>query len=137
MSADGPGGTRRVFGYRQSREAGVPHLAPKSDAAVGLEVLLQQRPHLAADVDSKKAEGKRSDTIVQELRDEGKAGKYCLGFAKTPSADWGFYTYSDDKARLVQDAEFKLRVRLYQFAVIWEFDPNADDWVEVEHFPAT
>lgn len=87
MSSDGPKSGRMGFGYQQAVEAGVPYEQPKSTARLNLDSLLKKRPEYKARVMRELKEGGRADRILNDLRDEGVAGKYYIAFYSGQDAE--------------------------------------------------
>ena len=80
MSADGPRGRRLGFGFQQAREAGAPFVTGRSNARINLDQLLNLRPHLRAYVIGELEAGRKASAILKELRDDGHAGNYWVGW---------------------------------------------------------
>lgn len=138
MTKDGPSSIRIGFGFRQAREAGVPHRNERSNAKINLENLLKRRPHLSGRVEALKAEGRRADAILTILRDdEGLDGRYSITCWRGEECEsWAKTEYDDDREKLVAEVEFGMKQGYYKCAYLYVFNSDTKEWDIERSWPA-
>ena len=136
VSKDGPPSGRIVFGYRQSKDAGVPYSSPKTVGETNLEHFLLRRPGLRARVSTMRQQGIRPNRILNDLREEGLDGQYCVSRWRDPEhTKHAGSKYSDDRRKLEDEAERDFTLGLLKFAVLWWHDNRAGKWIEIRAWP--
>jgi hypothetical protein len=121
------------FGYKQAKEAGVPFRAERSAPQVNLDQFVSRHPIYAERVAQMLVAGRRSDSILDELREEGAEGYHCLGLGRDEPYDR--LIYGEDRSKLVEDAEWNIRMRVFRCAQIWDLDVTTGEWSEAESWP--
>lgn len=136
MTKDGPHSSRMRFGFREARDAGVPYFAGRSPSAINLGRLLEARPHLRHQASALVNEGWRTDAILNELRNSGRAERYCVDFYRgTDGDEWLANEWSDDQGALIARIERELKLRICSYAELWEFGVETGEWSIIAKFP--
>ena len=136
MSKDGPKSGRVGFGFNQAKEAGAPYKGEKTIAKINLENFVKKFPHVRKRVKEELKAGKRANTILNKLREEGLGERYSVEYFGdekcTVSQEWA---YLNDLEALKTDAEQKVRTGYYKGAQVFEFDYQKSDWIVLQQWP--
>lgn len=136
MSKDGPPSGRMVFGYRQSKDAGVPYKAPRSSAEVNLETFVTAHPGLRARVVEMRKQGRRSDAILNELREEGWDGRFAVELWRDAEQErYVDCKHAEDQSKLEAHVAWGFERGVYRSAVLWELEPGATEWTQIRSWP--